>query len=315
MACRPSVLCPVDFSDPSRAALGYAAAIADHFGAQLTVLTVDDPLLAEVAATTLRVPSLEHETEHELRRFVGETLPHAAGGPKRLEFRVAVGKPAPQILQAAEDIGAQLIVMSSHGRSGVRKMFFGSTTERVLRETTIPVLVTPDDRERVVSLSAVSSHIHRIVAPVDLTPASPHQVTVAAGLASALSVPLIVAHVMEPVFVPATVRLAIPGSEAARREDAEQRLAALAKPAASTAAIETLVVSGEPSEEIVRLADTRDARLIVMGLYSSGLLGPRMGSVTYRVLCLTHSLVLALPPVPSASGTVARSGFLTGVVV
>jgi nucleotide-binding universal stress UspA family protein len=228
---------------------------------------------------------------------------------------VAVGKPAPEILQAAEDTGAELIVMSSHGRSSVRKMFFGSTTERVLRETTIPVLVTPDDRERVVSLSAASSHIHRIVAPVDLTTASSHQVTVAAGLASALSVPLIVAHVMEPVFVPASVRFAIPGSEAARREDVEERLAALATSAASTAPIETLVMSGEPSEEIVRLAETREARLIVMGLHSSGLLGPRMGSVTYRVLCLTHSLVLALPPVPSASRAVARPSALTGVVL
>ena len=46
----PSVLCPVDFSEPSRAALVYAAAIADHFAVRLTVLAVDDPLLAEATA-------------------------------------------------------------------------------------------------------------------------------------------------------------------------------------------------------------------------------------------------------------------------
>ena len=114
-------------------------------------------------------PRWSTRPEHELRRFVGEILPHAAAGPKTIAFRVAVGKPAPEILQAAEDVGAELIVMSSHGRSGVRKMFFGSTTERVLRETTVPVLVTPDDHERVVSLSEIGRHIHRIVAPVDLT--------------------------------------------------------------------------------------------------------------------------------------------------
>ena len=52
MATAPTVLCPIDFSDASRAALCYGVAIADHFGARLTALTVEDPLLAEVAATT-----------------------------------------------------------------------------------------------------------------------------------------------------------------------------------------------------------------------------------------------------------------------
>ena len=212
-------------------------------------------------------------------------------------------------------MGAELIVMSSQGRSGVGKLFFGSTTECVLRETTIPVLVTPHDKELVGSLSELAPRINRVIAPVDLTPASPYQVKVAAGLAGALSVPLILAHVIEPVFVPATVRIAIPGSDPSRRDDAEDRLAALAKPVTSTAGVETLVISGDPSEEIVKLAETRNAGVIVMGLHSSGLLGPRMGSVTYRVLCLARALVLALPPVSVASGTVAHSSGLTSVVV
>ena len=306
MTYRPSLLCPVDFSEPSRAALRYAAAIADHFGALLTVVTVDDPLLTEVAATTGRMRSLAQETEDELRRFVDESLAQPSLDPKTIAFRVAIGKPAPTILRTAHEVAAELIVMSSHGPSGVRKMFFGSTTERVLRETTIPVLVTPVDREQPVSVSQASHHVRRILAPVDLTAASPQQVKVAAGLAGAIDVPLILAHVLEPVFVPPAVRLAVPGSDAARRDDADARLAALAASAGPTVTIETLVVGGDPSEEIVKLADTRDARLIVMGLHSSGLLGPRMGSVTYRVLCLANAFVLALPPAPAPSGS-ARS--------
>lgn len=53
---------------------------------------------------------------------------------------------------------------------------------------------------------------------------------------------------------------------------------------------------GEPSEEIAKVANDRDAGLIVMGLHASALRGQRMGSVTYRVLCLAHTPVLALPP-------------------
>jgi nucleotide-binding universal stress UspA family protein len=300
----PSVVCPVDFSEASRGALCYAAAIADHFGARLTIVGVDDPLLSEVAAATGRVPSLAEESEYELHRFCGETLARVGHGARTVDYRVASGKPATEILRVAREAGAELIVMGSHGRSGVRKMFFGSTTERVLRETFIPVLVTPDDRERVVSLSAIAAHVHRIVAPVDLTEHSPHQVTVAAGVAAALSVPLILVHVIEPAFIPYSVRLLMPGADAERRSAVEEQLSALAESAAHGAVTESVVLTGEPSEEIVKLADVRDAHLIVMGLHSSGLLGPRMGSVTYRVLCLAHTLVLSLPPMPATADAV-----------
>jgi nucleotide-binding universal stress UspA family protein len=308
MTSRPTLLCPVDFSEPSRAALRWAAVIADHFGARLVVLTVEDPLLATVAAETGRVPSLTIETERELAHLVEESLATRAGGATTIELRVSVGKPDAEILRVAREERADLVVMSSHGRSGIGKRFFGSTTERVLRATPIPVLVTPSRDEHVVSLSVWSGQVRRVVAPVDLTPASPHQVTVAAGIATAISAPLMLAHVLEPVHVPVSVRLAIPGSDAARRAEAEARLLDLARSAAGAVTTETLVLSGDPSEEIVKLADARGAGLIVIGLHSSGVLGPRMGSITYRVLCLTHALVLALPPVPAASATSSGDG-------
>ncbi len=302
MTSWPSVLCPIDFSEPSRSALCYAAAIADHFGAHLTVLAVDDPLLAEAAASTGQAPSLGNATLHELQRFCRETLQEWEAGPKKIEFRVTVGKPATDILREATRSHADLIVMSSHGRSGIKKMFFGSTTERVLRETVVPVLITPDAKPSVSSLSGIAQSIHRIIAPIDLTAASLHQLTVAAGLAEALSLPLIVSHVLEPIFVPYSVRLAIPGVDAARRTDAMEKMSSLTASIASRVHVESIVVMGDPSEEIVTLAEARRANLMVMGLHSSGLLGPRMGSVTYRVLCRTHALVLALPPKAIHSG-------------
>jgi nucleotide-binding universal stress UspA family protein len=290
----PSVLCPVDFSEPSRSALCYASAVADHFGARLTVLAVDDPFLVEAAAAT--GTPLADVTLNELKRFCGDTLPDCPAGPKKVEFRVAVGKPATEILTAADDLHADLIVMSSQGRSGIRKMFFGSTTERVLRETSTPVLITPDARPTTTSLSEIARQLHRVVAPVDLTVASIHQLTVAAGLAAAFSVPLIAAHVLEPIFIPHHVRIAMSGADAERRAEAYERLARIAQTVAPRAGAEPIVVTGDPSEEIVKLAEARQANLIVMGLHSSTLLGPRMGSVAYRVLCRTRSLVLALPP-------------------
>jgi nucleotide-binding universal stress UspA family protein len=298
----PSVLCPVDFSEPSRSALCYSAAVADHFGARLDVLAVDDPLLAEVAASTGQVPSLADATLLELKRFCAETLPGLRAGPKKVEYHVTTGKPATEILRLASELRTDLIVISSHGRSGMRKMFFGSTTERVLRETQVPVLITPDARPTVASLSEIARHINHVLVPVDLTAATKNQLRAAAGLAEALSVPLIVTYVLEPIFVPYSVRLAIPAAEAARRDDAEDKLARTTASIGSHVQVESIVVTGDPSEEIITLAEARRANLIVMGLHSSGLLGPRMGSVTYRVLCRTHALVLALPPAPASHG-------------
>jgi nucleotide-binding universal stress UspA family protein len=294
VAHQPTVICPVDFSEPSRSALRYAAAIAEHFGARCIVLTVDDPLLESVAASTGRV-SLTDETREELRQFIADTLGHTPGFTT-IDLRVAVGKPAPEILATAKAEHADLIVMSSHGRSGLSKRFLGSTTERVLRETRIPVFVAPKADAVATSLSEIGREIHAVVAPVDLTAASSYQLTVASGIASALSVPLIAVHVVEPVFLPRRVRAVIAGSDLERRAESEARLRDLISAAASQAKVEVLVVTGDPSEEIVKIAQSRRARLIVMGLHSSELLGPRMGSVTYRVLSLSDALVLALPP-------------------
>ena len=63
---------------------------------------------------------------------------------------------------------------------------------------------------------------------------------------------------------------------------------------------EALVADGDAAEEIAKIAHDRTTELIVMGLHASPLTGPRMGSVTYRVLCLAPTLVLALPPAAHA---------------
>jgi universal stress protein A len=302
----PSILCPVDFSEASRSALSYAAAIADHFGAHLTVLSVDDPLLADAAAAAGLSPGLADETRCELQRFCSEALSHRRAGARTIDYLVATGKPALEILRAARELKADLIVISSRGRSGLRKMFLGSTTERVLREAPVPVLITSGDPPLATSLSEIGRHLNRVLAPVDLSPVSRHQVVLAHGIAQALSIPLMVAHVVEPVFVPSRVREALRGADAARRTHAHERLSALAETIDPKA--ELMVLTGDPSEEIATLAGARGASLIVMGLHSSEPGGPRMGSVTYRVLCLAHVLVLAIPPKAVAAPAAVAGG-------
>jgi len=291
------VLCPVDFSDSSRFALRTAAIIAEHLGADLTVVTVDDPLLAQVAAQV--TPSLTGATERELQRFATAAMTDvSAPPPERTHLVVAVGQPAPLILQTARDAGANLIVMSSQGRSDARKMFFGSTAERVLRDTALPVLITRGDGAAGSATTALDQS-GPVVVPVDLGDGAPEHLGVASGVATALAAPLVLMHVLEPVFVQEAIALAF-GLDEVRRRTARERLAEVAAAIPATISVETLLAEGQPAEEIAKAADDRQARLIVIGLRAADAPGSRLGSVTYRVLSLSRVTVLALPPVRGA---------------
>ena len=119
-----------------------------------------------------------------------------------VRFEVAAGKPAPEVLRVARERKCDLIVMGTHGLTGVRRMFFGSTTERVLRETTVPVLLTPASEKGPVQLEDVKRAIRRVLVPVDLSAATARPVQIASGVAEALDAALLLTHVIEPYRYP-----------------------------------------------------------------------------------------------------------------
>ncbi len=129
-------------------------------------MTVEDPLLAAMDADAGRVGQMSR-TRAELSRVVDHVLgPRAAA--LDVQSQTEVGRPCDEILRATERRPIDLIVMSSHGLTGMRRMFFGSTTERVLRGAQVPVFVThPTDRGPS-SVADMEGRFHRILVPVDL---------------------------------------------------------------------------------------------------------------------------------------------------
>src|SRR5262249_5611776 len=158
------------------------------------------------------------------------------------------GKPAPEILRVARDRGCDLIVMATHGMSGVRKLFFGSTTERVLRETAVPVLLTPAAHIGPLTLDDVKRAVRRVLVPVDLSPATTHQVQVARGLAETLDAQLLLLTVIEPVHFPLPTHVSLPSVDAERRTRAEQLLEDLVSTMPPQVKAEALVAYGNPAE-------------------------------------------------------------------
>ena len=296
MNVRPSILCPTDYSDASAGALRYAAAIAEHFMTRLIVLTVEDPLLTAAMDLGTGTPWTAEASEREVTEFVHRVFGDDPSALAMCEVDVAVGKAPIEILRVARERSCDLIVMSSHGTTGARKLFFGSTTERVLRETSLPVLVTPPTNPGPVHIEDARRLLGRVVAPVDLSPASFHQTRIASGIAEALNLSLVLVHVVEPVKSRLLSRLHLNGLDSQRRAVAEEGLEQLVSTIRGPRRPEALIVFGDPAEEAAKVVRDRGAGLVVMGLHGSPLLGPRMGSVTYRMLCVSPTLVLALPP-------------------
>ena len=206
--------------------------------------------------------------------------------------------------------------MNSHGLTGPRKLFFGSTTDRVLRDTTVPVLVTPPVSPGPVHLEEAAQLLGQIVVPVDLTAASEYQTRVAGGLAEALNLPIVLLHVIEPVKSRLFDRHHLTDLEFKRRVAAEEGIDPLLSiiPPKVLPKTEVLIMSGDPVAEIAKVIHDRHAGLVVMGLHGSPFLGPRRGSVTYRMLCLSPTLVLALlPRVTGATHHRAETSELTSV--
>jgi nucleotide-binding universal stress UspA family protein len=169
----------------------------------------------------------------------------------------------------------------------------------VLRETTIPVLLTPPQASGPVDVAEARSLVRRILVPIDLSPSSSPHLAIAERVAAALEVPVIVAHVIEPVKTRLAARLQLAGLQADRRGVFEDKLKELVAATWAPPVPEALLAYGDPAEELAKIARDRDVGLIVIGLHGSPQTGPRMGSVTYRLLCLIKTLVLAIPPKPA----------------
>jgi len=136
------ILVTTDFSEPSKTAFPYAAALAHRFEAALILLYVV-PLELGHLKTMLPVEQLTEEARRRLPEFRATELdPHL-----HVETHVLSGRPAHEICGLAEAQGTDLIVLSTHGYTGLKHFFLGSVAENVIRHAPCPVLVARE-RER-----------------------------------------------------------------------------------------------------------------------------------------------------------------------
>ena len=143
------ILVATDFSEHADRALAVAIDFAKRFGATIDLLhvySVPTPIAASFAGVPMPTPLPPPDELIGIQRHLDVLAESARGAGVDCLPATVEGNPRTQILAEAQKVGADLIVMGTHGRTGFRRVIFGSVAEHVLREAGLPVLVVPPAR-------------------------------------------------------------------------------------------------------------------------------------------------------------------------
>jgi nucleotide-binding universal stress UspA family protein len=146
-----TILFPTDFSDCGNYALAYAASLARSFSATIICVHVIEPMVPTVGYTGMTEPLPIADISEQLEDSAGRELPRIAESEEcaglEVEEMIVHGDAASEIVRVAKERQVDLIVISSHGRTGLGRILFGSTAEAVVRHASCPVLVVKPSQD------------------------------------------------------------------------------------------------------------------------------------------------------------------------
>jgi nucleotide-binding universal stress UspA family protein len=276
-----AILCPIDFSEYSRHALDHALALARRYDSRITLLYVY--AIPPLAAYGLEPPLVDalvltsadrERLRLDMQRFVeSETT-----GDVPVDIVIDEGNPTSCILNQADAMPADVLVVGTHGRSGFQRLVLGSVTEKVLRQASCPVLSVPPRVPDAVPAAPVL--FKRVLCATDFSDCSMHALNYAVSIAQEADAHLTVLHVMqydmeeitpEMRSVIADERLSVTAFRRRCTEHSLQRLRdAVPDAVLQYCTVETLVSDGKPYREILRVAATQHSDLIVIGVHGRG---------------------------------------------
>jgi nucleotide-binding universal stress UspA family protein len=275
------ILCPVDFSEHSAAALRAAGGIARAFEAEVMALHVQR-LEAPVYFTVAQAQALKAQLRRSSRAAKAHLAEFASkhlGEAVKQSVKVLEDDPVSAILATQKDFDADLIAMGTHGRSGLARVRLGSITESVLHQTNVPVLTVGPGAQ---PISALGS-IRRILCAVDYRPLARTAPEHAAAVAARTKAELVVAHIEE-------------NPRGKSEQDSLQQLCDWV-PASIRAhcTVKEVVKQGRAAEQIVEEAEKSHADLLVIGAPPRSLLGAALlGSTTELVIRTAPCPVLSV---------------------
>ena len=274
------VLLPLDGSEVSEGIIPYLRQLARAAGSRITILYVAG------------------DGEAGLDGYLREAQRSVSGGELDVETVVLTGKPEERIVEHAENEGFDLIAMSTHGRSGVGRWVFGSTTDKVLHSTTLPLFIVRTPKEK---QAKATGPLSSVIVPLDGSYFGESVLNLGADLAEMLKLDLNLIRVVSTTAIsmasadpfamdPSLFGKLTEAAEAYLNKKAEELQGRDIK-------VRALVEQGYPSRGIVTLAVEAGESLIVMTSRGrSGVGRAVLGSVADKVVRSSPRPVLLINP-------------------
>ena len=297
-----TILVPLDFSRRSQKAIDYAIALVDRFSAKLHFVHVFDHHSPPPGLATDK-----HKTEMARRatlRLRDIAAKHAADLPPE-NLHAIKGIAYPEICQLAGALKADLIVATTHGYTGLKHLFLGSTAERLVQHTPCPILVVRERerdflRESGRATSHTSIQLKKILVPVDLVESSRADLEYALRFAKGWGAELVLLNCVPlplPVYGEYGGGRAFPMGDAygqdAAKEDMQALVRALELRGCSVAGATEL---GPPAETICKYANDHDVDLIIASTQgSTGLKHAFLGSTAAHIVRCAPCPILVAP--------------------
>jgi nucleotide-binding universal stress UspA family protein len=296
------VLVPLDGSELAEGALPYVEGIAGKLGSEAILVTAcaqGDPL------------------ELPYKAYLDSKATDLEASGIRTSSLCIEGDVAVAILDYAERMGISMIIISTHGRTGVSRWPLGSIASKVLQNSRIPVLLIRSmELERV----AVEKELRRILVPLDGSKFAENIIPYVENLAGRAGSQVILLRVLEPILLPPITRY---GVSAGDEEEFEKDVAAKAEKMGrryldekegalrtSVAEVNSVLLQGKPAETILRYAQDNDVSLIALATHGfSGISKWAFGSVASKLIEGSTTPVLVVrPPLPGAGSWMTGEG-------
>jgi nucleotide-binding universal stress UspA family protein len=288
-----SILCPVDLSEPSRAALDHAIRLARYYEASLVVFAVagmSDPPLSD-SPPVLR--GLTIEARADIVDAISTFAEPARTAGVDTDIRLEEGDIVREIVREVEASRPDLVVMGTHGRGGFERFVLGSVVNKIIRKLSCPLLTVPPGARQPAADEPAGYEV--VLAALDFSDASRQALSYALSLAQEAGGRLLLTHIVEwpdeSQVLPPYDRL-----RADMVRAAEDRLRkAVPEDARDWCEPEIVVSSGRAAREIVRVAGDQQADVIVLGVTGRSAIDRALnGTTAYQVIRMAPCPVLTV---------------------
>lgn len=290
------IIVPLDGSELAETALPYAAALAEGLRTHLVLITAWEGTESELGTT---FPAMAMEIEKGAQNYFTQYLDGVRaryGRGDQTRAIVRVGDAAEQILKAVEETGARMLVIATHGRSGVGRWIYGSTAGRLLRTSHVPIVaVGPNVRPR----STEPVALKHLMVPLDGSPLSEAALPVAESVATSLGARVSLVRSVRwavqayPYSLPDAY---VPQIDEELEAGAKAYLRRMEEALKGKVEVDAFVVRGGIADGLMDVADKQAVDLVVMTTHArAGIARAALGSTADRML-QGKAPVMLVPP-------------------